>query len=120
VGAAVGAGVGTVVATGVEATVVIVALELLLTGAGVGAVVTAVAGRSVKTSAVVCEAPLTEATTAVDWSTAALLAIIPYKLPNDSIENAPSARVIRFRLRVLALLISLSLLRAARLAPRNT
>jgi hypothetical protein len=49
-----------------------------------------------------------------------LLAIIPYKLPNDSIENAPSARVIRFRLRVLALLISLSLLRAARLAPRNT
>jgi hypothetical protein len=66
VGAAVGTGVGAAVATGVAATIVVVALELLLAGAGVGAAVIAVAGRSVKTSAVVCDVPLTEATTAVD------------------------------------------------------
>jgi hypothetical protein len=121
VGAAVGAGVGAAVATGEAATVVVVALESLLAGAGVGAAVIAVAGRSVKTSAVVCDVPLTEAATAVDWSTAALLAIIPYKLPNVSIENAPSPSVIRFRFRVLTLLISRSpCFGVAGWRPRNT
>jgi hypothetical protein len=105
--AAVGTGAGAAVGTGVAATVV-VAPESLLTGAGVGATVIAVVVGSVKTSAVVCDVPLTEATTALDWSTAALLAITPYKLPNVSIENTPSASVIRFRLRVLTLLISRS------------
>jgi hypothetical protein len=119
VGTAVGTGAGAAVGTGVAASVV-VALESLLAGAGVGAAVIAVVGSSVKTSAVVCDVPLTEATTAVDGSTAALLAIIPYRLPNVSIENAPSASVIRFRLRVLTLLISFSLLRAARWRLRNT
>jgi hypothetical protein len=100
--------------------VVVAACVGAAVGAGVGAAFVAVAGRPVKTSDADCDVPLTEATAAVDWPTAALLAITPYKLPNVSIENAPRASVIRFRLRVLTLLISFSLLRRGALAPRDT